>query len=101
MQTWTVKLFEARTGAEFLKTKIAADSVEQFGVSASNSDGAKRAAREWLKTRGHRVRAVSVSAAKGDVRVLIAYVSAGSSAEARALAAQQKAKALPVARRGR
>ncbi len=91
-QLWTVKLHEARTSVEFAKTKIAADFIEQFSVPAANGDQAKTAARAWLTERGHKVRALNVSAAKGDVRVLIAYVSAGSRAASTAFMADKTAK---------
>ncbi len=90
-QVWTVQLHEARTSEEFRKTKVAADFLEQFGVHATNSDAAKMAARAWLKDRGHKVRTIGVSAKKGDVRVLIAYVSAGSRAASAAFVAAQQA----------
>jgi len=94
-QTWTVKLFEARTSVEFSKTKKAADPIETFGVSAAGSDAAKAAARSWLKSRGHTVRTIGVSASKDDKRTLIVYVKAGSGSESRAFLAAQAAKRVP------
>jgi hypothetical protein len=90
-RVWTVQLHEARTGEEFRKTKVAADFIEQFGVHAANSDAAKIAVRAWLRERGHKVRTIGVSAKKGDVRVLIAYVSAGSRAASAAFMAAHAA----------
>jgi hypothetical protein len=55
-------------------------------------DPAKAEARTWLKSRGHRIRTLSVSAKKEDVRILIAYVSAGSFAASNAHMAAQAAK---------
>lgn len=75
-QAWKVRLFEARTQDAFRATQTAADFVEVFGVHADGSDAAKRDAKAWLESRGHTVRAISVSAK--DERTLVAYVMAGS-----------------------
>lgn len=80
-QAWKVKLFEARSPADFATSKVAADLIEVFGVQADGGDEAKREATKWLVARGHQVRTVNVSAA--DERTLVAYVAAGSVAAAK------------------
>lgn len=81
-QTWKVELHEATTNDEFAKTRVAARSVDTFGVNGDGVDGAKVAARKWLTDRGHTVRAINVSADKEKPRTLIAYVVSGSVAAA-------------------
>jgi hypothetical protein len=78
---WKCKLHEARTQADYLKAKVAADFVDVFGVEADGSDEAKRKAFKWLLDRGHAVRAINVSAT--EERTLVAYVGAGSVRAAR------------------
>jgi hypothetical protein len=96
-QSWTVLLFESRSIVEFQKTKTAADNVDSFGVTADGPDGAKAAARAWLKSRGHKIRSANVCADKAKPRTLIVYVSAGSTAASRAFMAAQAASRKPGA----
>jgi hypothetical protein len=70
-QSWKVKLFEA-TGAPPGGTTPTARFLENFGVTANNVDGARKAAKDWLVARKRSVRAVSLVA--GEDRTLVAYV---------------------------
>lgn len=90
-QNWTVKLFEARSAQEFVRTQIAADAVESFGVMADGSDMAKVEAKKWLGLRGYLTfRSVAVSAT--DKNTLIIYVPAGATVQAKATVAALNAR---------
>jgi hypothetical protein len=89
---WTVKVSEARSREAFLASRVAADSIDKFSVTAGGSDEAKRLAKDHLEVRGHSVRACNISAK--ETRTVIVYVAPGSSAT---VAARQKRPAPSLA----